>query len=66
MKLPDAGLRTNEKILYFHTCICVCMCMFKPGGSYLLLDTKDKQMSQEAPKQFHSMMLEEYQRNNIT
>lgn len=40
--------------------------MFKPGGSYPLLDTKNTQKSQEAPEQFHSLMLGKCQRNNIT
>lgn len=41
--------------------------MLKPCDSYSLLNTKNKQMSQEALEQFDRLSeKEEYQRNNIT
>lgn len=64
MKLPDFALSTNERIIYFHTYVYACTYLNQVILTHYL--TKNKQMSQEAPKQFPSLMLEEYQRNNVT
>lgn len=66
MKLPDFALWTNERIIYFHTYVYAYACAYLNQVILTHYLTKNKQMSQEAPKQFPSLMLEEYQRNNVT